>query len=62
MDYCDRLARVLLDVGVYPARAQDFTADPSFAGLYRDYLWEMMYLMRHIIRASRVLKAVRDAS
>ena len=61
MDYCDKLARVLIDEEVHPMKPRDITADPSFVGLYRDYPLKMISLMWHIIRDSRILTMMRDA-
>ena len=61
MDYCDRLARVLFEEGVRAARARDIKANRRFVDLYKDCPYEMMSLMRHIIRGSRVLTMMRDA-
>jgi len=41
--------------------AQNIIIDPSFMGLYRGCLCEMMSLMQHIIKSSRVLIVTSDA-
>ena len=50
-----------MDIGIHPTRPRDIIIDHSFVGLYREFLREMMSLIRHIIRASRVLTMMRDA-
>lgn len=62
MDYNKRLAKVLFDAGVRLVRARDITLNLNFMGLYRDCMHDIMYLMRHIIKASSLLTSMRDAS
>lgn len=60
MHYYDRLAKVFVHEGFNPARARDINTDPSFMDLYRVYPHNMMSLIQHIIRASRVLATMRN--
>lgn len=60
MDYYDRLSRLLVEEGFFPARDRNIKTYPRLLELLRDCPHDMMSLMCHIGRATRLLVTRRD--
>jgi len=50
-----------VEEGVFRLRAQDIKTIPRLLEPFRDFLHDMITLMCHITRATRILAARRDA-